>query len=75
MNRIAIYLNKIIDGVVYSAPGILDHYSTDRSLLKIHPRVVAVPENTMDVRRLVRYSYQLSQLLCAALVMTRTAPR
>ena len=61
MNRIAIYLNKIIDGVVYSAPGILDHYSTDRSLLKIHPRVVAVPENTMDIRRLVRYSYQLSQ--------------
>ena len=61
MNRIAIYLNKIIDGVVYSAPGILDHYSTDRSLLRIHPRVVAVPENTMDVRRLVRYSYQLAQ--------------
>lgn len=61
MNRIAIYLNKIIDGVVYSAPGILEHYSTDRSLLKIHPRVVAVPENAMDVRRLVRFAYQLSQ--------------
>lgn len=61
MNRIAIYLNKTIDGVVYSAPGILDEYATDRSMLKIHPRVVAVPENTMDIRRLVRFSYQLSQ--------------
>ncbi len=61
MNRIAIYLNKIIDGVVYSAPGILEHYSTDRSLLRIHPRVVAIPENTTDIRRLVRFAYQLSQ--------------
>ena len=61
MNRIAIYLNKSIDGVVYSAPTILEQYSTDRSMLKMHPRVVALPESTMDIRRLVRFSYQLSQ--------------
>lgn len=61
MNRIAIYLNKSIDGVVYSAPNILEQYATDRSMLKIHPRVVALPENTMDIRRLVRFSYQLAQ--------------
>lgn len=61
MNRIAIYLNKLIDGVVYSAPNILDHYSTDRSLLRISPRVVALPENAKDVHRLVRFAYQLSQ--------------
>ena len=61
MNRIAIYLNKGIDGVVYSAPSILEQYSIDRSMLKITPRVVAVPENTMDVRRIVRFAYQLAQ--------------
>jgi FAD/FMN-containing dehydrogenase len=61
MNRIAIYLNKGIDGVVYSAPSILEQYSTDRSMLKMHPRVVALPESTMDIRRLVRFSWQLSQ--------------
>ena len=61
MNRIAIYLNKSIDGVVYSAPGILEQYATDRSMLKMHPRVVALPENTMDIRRLVRFSHQLAQ--------------
>lgn len=60
MNRIAIYLNKSIDGVVYSAPNILEQYSTDRSMLKINPRVVALPENTSDIRKLVRFSHQLS---------------
>ncbi len=61
MNRIAVYLNKTIDGVVYSAPSILERYSTDRSMLKIHPRVVALPENTTDIRRLVRFSHQLAE--------------
>ncbi len=61
MNRIAIYLNKSIDGVVYSSPTILERYATDRSMLKISPRIVAVPENTADIRRLARFSYQLSQ--------------
>ena len=61
MNRIAIYLNKSIDGVVYSAPGILEQYATDRSMLKMHPRVVALPENTADICRLVRFSQQLAQ--------------
>ena len=60
MNRIAIYLNKCLDGVAYSAPGILDEYSTDRSILKYYPRTVVLPENTMDLRRLVRFSYQLA---------------
>ena len=60
MNRIAIYLNQHIDGVVYSAPNVLEHYSTDRSLLKFHPRIVAVPANTNDIRRLVKFSNQLA---------------
>ena len=60
MNRIAIYLNQHIDGVVYSAPNVLEHYSTDRSLLKFHPRIVAIPANTHDVRRLVKFSNQLA---------------
>ena len=60
MNRIAIYLNQHIDGVVYSAPNVLEHYSTDRSLLKFHPRIVAIPANTSDIRRLVKFSNQLA---------------
>ncbi len=61
MNRLAIYLNRHIDGVVYSAPSILSAKSTDRSILRYYPRLVAEPINTLDVRKLVRFSYQLAQ--------------
>ncbi len=61
MNRLAIYLNRHIDGVVYSAPNILSAKSADRSILRYYPRLVAEPENTMDIRKLVRFSYQLAQ--------------
>ena len=60
MNRIAIYLNQHIDGVVYSAPNVLEHYSTDRSLLRFHPRIVAIPASTRDIQRLVKFSNQLA---------------
>ena len=60
MNRIAIYLNQHIDGVVYSAPNVLEHYATDRSLLKYHPRIVAIPASTNDIRRLVKFCNQLA---------------
>lgn len=61
MNRLAVYLNHHIDGVVYSAPSILAANSTDRSVLKYFPRLVAEPISTLDVRRLARFSYQLAQ--------------
>ena len=60
MNRIAIYLNQHIDGVAYSAPSILEKYTTDRSILKYHPRLVAVPVSVMDIRRLTKFSSQLA---------------
>ena len=60
MNKLAIYLNKNIDGVVYSAPNILEKYSCDRSVLKYKPKLVAIPANVMDVRRLVKFANQLA---------------
>ena len=60
MNRIAVYLNQHIDGVVYSAPSILSAFATDRSILRFYPRIVAQPINTTDVRRLVKFSGQLA---------------
>jgi FAD/FMN-containing dehydrogenase len=60
MNRIAKYLNQHIEGAVYSSPLVLTAYATDGSVLKMYPRVVAIPENTDDVRRLVRFSNQLA---------------
>ena len=61
MNKIAKYLNQHIVGNVFDKPSILEAYSTDRSILKITPRFVAVPYNTDDIRRLVRFSNQLAE--------------
>ena len=60
MNKLAVYLNQHIDGVVYSAPNILEKYSRDRSILHYKPRLVALPANTMDVRRLIKFASQLA---------------
>ena len=60
MNRIAKYLNRHVEGAVYSSPLVLTAYATDRSVLKIYPRVVAMPESAEDVRKLVRFSNQLA---------------
>ena len=61
MNKIAKYLNQHIIGNVFDSTSILEAYSTDRSALKITPRMVAIPENTSDVRRIVRFVDQLSK--------------
>jgi len=60
MNKIAIYLNRHITGNVFDKDSILEAYSTDRSILKIKPRLVALPENTSDIRKLVRFVNQLA---------------
>ena len=61
MNKIAKYLNQHIIGNVFDSSSILEAYSTDRSALKITPRMVALPENTSDVRRIVRFVNQLAK--------------
>lgn len=61
MNKIAKYLNQHIIGNVFDSPSILEAYSTDRSALKILPRMVAIPESTADVRRIVRFIDQLAK--------------
>ena len=60
MGKIARYLNQLIIGNVFDAPEILDAYSTDRSILKIKPKAVALPESTEDVQKLMRFCHQLA---------------
>ena len=47
-------------GNVFDAPEILEAYSTDRSALKIKPKYVALPETTDDIRKIMRFCYQLA---------------
>lgn len=60
MGKITKYLNQLIVGNVFDAPGILDEYSTDRSALKVKPRFVAFPESTEDIRKLMRFFNQIA---------------
>ena len=60
MGKIARYLNQLIIGNVFDAPEIMETYATDRSALKIKPKLVALPESTEDVRKIMRFCYQLA---------------
>lgn len=60
MGRVANYLNQLIVGNVFDAPEVLEAYSTDRSVMEIKPKVVAIPESTDDVQKILRFFYQLS---------------
>lgn len=61
MNKIAVYLNRHLVGNVFDKDAILESYSSDRSPLKIKPRLVALPESTSDVRKILRFVNQLSE--------------
>lgn len=60
MGKIARYLNQLTIGNTFDSPEILEMYSTDRSVLKIKPKAVALPESTEDVRKLMRFCHQLA---------------
>ena len=60
MGKVAKYLNQLTVGNVFDTPDVLEKYSTDRSILKIRPKYVALPESTEDVRKLMRFCYQLA---------------
>lgn len=61
MSKITKYLNQLITGNVYDSPKILDFYSTDRSILKVTPKFVAVPESTDDLQKLLKFFDKLTE--------------
>ncbi|MBQ9029195.1 FAD-binding oxidoreductase [Candidatus Saccharibacteria bacterium] len=61
MSNIPKLLNQIIVGNAFDEPRILEAYSCDRSILKMRPEMVVLPETTDDVRRIVRFVSQLRQ--------------
>ena len=60
MSKIARYLNQLTVGNVFDNPEILEEYSIDRSVLKIKPKLVAFPESTEDIQKLMRFFHQLA---------------
>ncbi|MBR3230525.1 FAD-binding oxidoreductase [Candidatus Saccharibacteria bacterium] len=71
MGKIAKYLNQLTVGNVFDNPEILETYSTDHSVLKIKPKLVALPESTEDIQKLMRFFDQLALKDIKVAVTTR----
>ena len=61
MSKIAKYLNGHILGEVSARESRLKQFSTDRSILQIQPNLVMYPRITDDIRKIMRFSWQLAE--------------
>jgi len=60
MNRVALYLQEHLLGEIITNKDAREYLSTDASVFKILPNVIIYPMNTSDVRKIVKFSYQLA---------------
>ncbi len=61
MNKVANYLQEHIVGEVLSSAGVRKYFSTDGSVFEVMPSMVVYPKNVSDVRKVTRFSWQLSE--------------
>lgn len=61
MNKLAQYLNKHLSGEVLVDISARTHFSTDGSPLAITPQMVVYPRSTNDIRKLMRFCWQLAE--------------
>lgn len=60
MGKVAKYLNQLTIGNVFDTPDVLEAYAQDLSAIKVKPKIVALPESTEDIRKIMRFCYQLA---------------
>lgn len=61
MSKIAKYLNGHVLGEMSARESRLNEFSHDKSILKITPDLVLFPRLTDDIRKIMRFSWQLAQ--------------
>ncbi|MFZ2544608.1 MAG: FAD-binding oxidoreductase [Candidatus Saccharimonadales bacterium] len=61
MSKVSAYLNEHLQGEVTTNSYVRKQYSTDGSVLSIIPDMVAYPRSTSDLRKIARFSWQLSE--------------
>lgn len=61
MNKIAKFLNQHIVGNVFTDDAVLEGYATDKSILKIKPKMVVLPECTNDIRKVLKLANQMAE--------------
>lgn len=61
MNKVAAYLQEHLDGEVLTSAAIRDYFSTDASVLTLMPNMVIYPRTINDIRKVMRFSWQLAE--------------
>ncbi|HEY1085444.1 MAG TPA: FAD-binding oxidoreductase [Candidatus Saccharimonadales bacterium] len=61
MNKLAQYLNQHLVGEVITDSTVLARLSTDNGPIKITPEMAVFPRNTNDIRKLMRFTWQLAE--------------
>ncbi|MBS7346151.1 MAG: FAD-dependent oxidoreductase, partial [Candidatus Sacchiramonaceae bacterium] len=61
MSKIAKYLNGYILGEVSARESRLKQFTQDKSILSIKPNLVMFPWITEDIRKIMRFSWQLAE--------------
>lgn len=61
MNKVAHYLQEHLSGEILTSPDVRQYFSTDGSVFKVVPLLVAYPRNENDVRKTARFSWQLAE--------------
>ena len=61
MSKLAGYLQEHLEGEILTARKVREFFSTDGSVFELEPRLVVYPLNATDVRKTVRFSWQLAE--------------
>lgn len=61
MSKLAEHLRRHLTGEVLDTRDVRDYFSTDGGIFRVPPRIVAYPHNPTDVRKIVRFSWQLAE--------------
>lgn len=61
MGNLADHLRKHLRGEVLDSRSAVDYFSTDASILTVKPKAVVYPRNVTDVRKIAKFSWQLSE--------------
>lgn len=61
MNKVAHYLQEHLVGEVMTSAEARQYFSTDSSIFQLTPSIVIYPRNENDVRKTLRFSWQLAE--------------
>ncbi len=61
MNKVAHYLQEHLRGEVITSSDAREYFSTDGSVFKVMPDIIAYPRGENDVRKAARFTWQLAE--------------